>query len=177
LRETAMKTSQAYYDAKTKSYWYMPLGKHEGELIPRLLFTHPHYINWCLHNMTEGVGVKAVGSIKYFIGLFDRRPARIRCQGRPGCRERARYLAVKPAVKLAHPKYVCSRCVPEVKGYGLIETYGEALEFVEKYCRGSIVEFSKVIKYLSQGKGWRDKGKTTDMKVIRFFGLNGNHNR
>ena len=172
-----MKAQQRFYDARTKVYWYLPLGKHEGELIPRLLFTHPHYINWCLNYMDEGIGRQAVDSINYFIDLFDRKPSRMRCQGRPDCNERAKYLAVKPVVEPEYPQYVCSRCASQFKDYVLIETYKQALEFVEKHCMGSVIEFSRAIKYLSKGKGWRNKSKTTDVKVIRFFGLNGNNMR
>jgi len=164
-----MKSSQSYYDAKTKVYWYVPFGKHEGELIPRLILTHPHYIHWCIQEMTSGLGLELVKSMKHFMGVFDKIPFRYHCDNRLGCGGMAEYVAVKKQKELSKPIYLCERCKSIATDHVLIATYQQALDYVYETYGDNIVEFSRAITYLCRGKGLH--GKRTDEQIMRFFGL------
>jgi len=170
-----MKTSQCSYDAMAKAYCYMPLGKYKGMLIPKLILTQPHYVNWCLHEMTTDIGLQATQSMIYFMNIFDRKPFRTKCQGRPGCQEQVKYLAVQCTRRLTNPMYLCVHCMEKVKDYAFIETYKQALEFVENHCKSSTIEFSRIIADLGRGKGWHGHDKKTYYNVIKFFGLNSDY--
>jgi hypothetical protein len=132
------------------------IGKHAGKSVEVLVLRHPDYVSWVLgkEDATGELAAVRQEAIR-LVRLFDRKPFVKQCQGK-GCHERATRCSVRQGSP--HAWWWCAGCNPTQFGawhatLELLEGYGDAINYVQMYCRGRKVTLKVLITSMARAKG------------------------
>jgi hypothetical protein len=145
-------------------------GKHSGKLLEILVLKEPDYVAWMLgENGATGALRQAQQEAARLVRLLDQKPFIEPCRA-PGCGN----VATRGSVYRGGvwPAWWCDTCDPDQLGASpgkldIIQTYGDALSYVNMCCGGRKQALRVLIKALAQAKGLPER--VSETQAVAFF--------
>lgn len=149
----------------------LPFGKYKGELVEKIVLTHPDYIAWLLNQPSLPQYKFVLEHINWCIQIFNSKPFTDRqCSSYRPCSNPVTRISLykhNPS-----PYYWCQSCDPYSSGaignvLTLVRTYQEALNYVEFVCGSKKSIYENLIQTMHNAKGLT--GRRTTEKILAFF--------